>query len=40
MDLAKAIHKRDADLAESLARKHVRSAQAERMRTLFPHSEQ
>ena len=36
MELAKAIQKRDADLAESLARKHVRSAQAERMRTLFP----
>jgi DNA-binding GntR family transcriptional regulator len=39
MELAKAIQKRDADLAESLARKHVRSAQAERMRTLFPHSD-
>jgi DNA-binding GntR family transcriptional regulator len=36
MELARAIQKRDADLAESLARKHVRSAQAERMRTLFP----
>ena len=40
LELAKAIQKRDADLAESLARKHVRSAQAERMRTLFPHSDQ
>lgn len=39
MELAKAIQKRDADLAESLARKHVRSAQAERMRTLFPHTD-
>jgi DNA-binding GntR family transcriptional regulator len=39
LELAKAIQKRDADLAESLARKHVRSAQAERMRTLFPHSD-
>lgn len=35
-ELAKAIQKRDADLAESIARKHVRSAQAERIRNLFP----
>lgn len=34
-ELAKAICKRDPDLAEALARKHVRSAQAERFRTLF-----
>jgi DNA-binding GntR family transcriptional regulator len=38
-ELAKAIQKRDPDLAESLARKHVRSAQIERMRTLFPQSD-
>jgi DNA-binding GntR family transcriptional regulator len=38
-ELAKAIQKRDADLAESLSRKHVRSAQIERMRTLFPQSD-
>lgn len=38
-ELAKAIQKRDADLAESLARKHVRSAQIERLRTLFPQSD-
>ena len=36
-ELAQAIQKRDADLAESVARKHVRSAQAERMRNLFPY---
>lgn len=38
-ELAKAIQKRDADLAESLSRRHVRSAQVERMRTLFPQSD-
>ena len=38
-ELAKAIEKRDADLAESLSRRHVRSAQIERMRTLFPQSD-
>jgi DNA-binding GntR family transcriptional regulator len=38
-ELAKAIQKRDPDLAESVARKHVRSAQAERMRKLFPQSD-
>jgi DNA-binding GntR family transcriptional regulator len=38
-ELAKAIQKRDADLAETLSRKHVRSAQIERMRTLFPQSD-
>ena len=36
MELAKAVRKRDPDLAESVARKHVRSAQAERIRSLFP----
>ena len=35
-ELVKAIRKRDPDLAESTARKHVRSAQAERIRNLFP----
>ena len=38
-ELAKAIRKRDPDLAESVARRHVRSAQAERMRNLFPYSD-
>ena len=38
-ELAKAVQKRDADLAESVARKHVRSAQAERMRQLFPYND-
>ena len=38
-ELAKAVQKRDADLAETVARKHVRSAQAERMRNLFPYSD-
>jgi DNA-binding FadR family transcriptional regulator len=38
-ELAKAIQKRDPELAESVARKHVRSAQAERMRQLFPQSD-
>ena len=38
-ELAKAIQKRDAELAETVARKHVRSAQIERMKTLFPQSD-
>ena len=38
-ELAKAIQKRDPDLAEAVARKHVRSAQIERLRTLFPQSQ-
>jgi DNA-binding GntR family transcriptional regulator len=38
-ELVQAIHRRDVDLAESVARTHVRSAQVRRMRTLFPHDE-
>lgn len=38
-ELARAVQKRDADLAELVARKHVRSAQVERMRNLFPDSD-
>ena len=38
-ELVRAIHRRDADLAESVARRHVRSAQVRRMRTLFPQDE-
>lgn len=38
-ELARAIQKRDADLAESLSRKHVRAAQIERLRTLFPKAD-
>ena len=38
-ELAKAIRRRDADLAEAVARKHVRSAQAERIRNLFPYAD-
>lgn len=38
-ELARAIQKRDPELAESVARKHVRSAQVERLKTLFPQSD-
>jgi DNA-binding GntR family transcriptional regulator len=38
-ELVQAIHRRDVDLAESVARRHVRSAQVIRMRTLFPQDE-
>jgi DNA-binding GntR family transcriptional regulator len=38
-ELVQAIHRRDVDLAESVARNHVRSAQVRRMRTLFPDDE-
>jgi DNA-binding GntR family transcriptional regulator len=38
-ELVQAIHRHDVDLAESVARRHVRSAQVRRMRTLFPHDE-
>ena len=38
-ELVQAIQKRDADLAETSARRHVRSAQVRRMKTLFPHDE-
>jgi DNA-binding GntR family transcriptional regulator len=36
-ELAAAILKRDADAAEALARRHVRSAQSERMKQFFPN---
>jgi len=35
-ELARAIERRDSDLAETLARQHVRSAEIERFKTLFP----
>lgn len=38
-DLLKAIAKRDADAAEAAARRHVRSAQKQRLKQLFPDSE-
>jgi DNA-binding GntR family transcriptional regulator len=38
-ELVQAIQRRDADLAESVARRHVRSAQGRRMKTLFPRDE-
>jgi DNA-binding GntR family transcriptional regulator len=37
-ELARAIQKRDPDAAEEVARKHVRSALRERMKSLFPDS--
>lgn len=38
-ELAQAILNRDAALAETISRKHVRSAQRRRMKTLFPHED-
>jgi DNA-binding GntR family transcriptional regulator len=38
-ELAKAIRSRDAEAAEGAARRHVRAAQRERMKALFPDSE-
>ncbi|HEX3864418.1 MAG TPA: GntR family transcriptional regulator [Stellaceae bacterium] len=38
-ELAQAILDRDAPLAESISRKHVRSAQRRRMKTLFPQED-
>jgi DNA-binding GntR family transcriptional regulator len=35
-ELARAIERRDADAAENYARRHVRAAQAERLKRLFP----
>ena len=37
-ELMAAIRKRDPDLAEAAARRHVRSAQKERLKQLFPES--
>jgi DNA-binding GntR family transcriptional regulator len=37
-EIARAIQKRDADAAEAAARKHVRAAQRERLKRLFPAS--
>ena len=39
-ELFDAIRKRDADAAEAIARRHVRSAQRQRLRSLFPNSDQ
>jgi DNA-binding GntR family transcriptional regulator len=38
-ELVEAIRKRDAESAEAVARKHIRSAQARRMKTLFPQDD-
>jgi DNA-binding GntR family transcriptional regulator len=38
-ELVEAIRKRDAQSAEAIARKHVRSAQVRRMKTLFPQDD-
>lgn len=38
-ELVKAILERDAALAETISRKHVRSAQRRRMKTLFPQED-
>jgi len=38
-ELAKAIRNRDPDTAEQAARRHVRAAQAERLKLLFPDRE-
>jgi DNA-binding FadR family transcriptional regulator len=38
-ELVEAISKRDAERAESVARKHLRSAQVRRMKTLFPQDD-
>ena len=35
-ELVRAIQRRDAETAESIARKHLRSAHVQRMKTLFP----
>jgi DNA-binding GntR family transcriptional regulator len=37
-EIARAVAKRDADLAEEATRKHVRAAQRERLKLLFPGS--
>jgi len=38
-DIARAIERRDPDAADEAARRHVRAAQRERMKRLFPESE-
>jgi DNA-binding GntR family transcriptional regulator len=38
-ELVRAIQKREADAAETIARKHVRSAQMRRLKTLFPQED-
>jgi DNA-binding GntR family transcriptional regulator len=38
-DIARAIERRDADGADEAARRHVRAAQRERLKRLFPESE-
>ena len=38
-ELVQAIRRRDLDLAESVARKHLQSAQLRRMKTLFPQDD-
>jgi DNA-binding GntR family transcriptional regulator len=38
-ELVEAIRKRDAETAEAVARKHIRSAQVRRMKTLFPQDD-